>query len=323
MKAVEKQLVKTVVKKEKKTKPQKIKAVTSEVLREQRNNVASKSTGIGAAIGNKILPGIGGVLGHAAEGLFKTITGMGDYSEANQPSETIENNTIMGLQTPPVTDMVDNMHWNGQATRIAHREFFGNVGMSEGYAAGAYAIEPTSSFLFPWLSNIAPNFQKWKLLGCVFEYVPTSASAISGGGSAVGSVAFQVSYDTRNDTPSSMINLLNGQGSVSTRPYEGMICPVECDPGYTPMNPLYVAQNAIAPIDDQHNYVFGNLIVATEGPTAQNNCGQLWITYDLQLIAAFVPGSAPKKPIPKPTIDRAPPDSDEEEGDIARGSVER
>jgi hypothetical protein len=261
-----------------------------------------QTSGVGASIGNAILPGLGGLLGHAAEGLFKTILGSGDYTEAEHISKPLPvNNTILGLQSPPVTNMVQEMHWNGQATRIAHREYIGSISMSSGYAAAQYQIEPTSTFMFPWMSRICPSFQKWKLLGMAFEYVPTSAQAISAGTPAVGFVALGINYDQAALLPSSMANLLNTQGSISGRPQDGIVCPVECDPGLTPLNPLYIAPAGIL-IDEPKFYMFGNLTIATEGPAAYTNCGQLWVTYDMLLISAYVPSPAAPGPIPRPVI---------------------
>jgi len=288
-------------------KPRAAEFIVPEELQRKRTAMKNRglaNTGIGATLGNMILPGVGGLLGHAAEGLFKTILGSGDYSEAeNVAKPTPQNNTIMGLQTTPVTNMVAEMHWNGQATRIAHREYIGSISMSSGYAAAKYDIGPTSTFMFPWLSSVSKNFQKWKVLGLVFEYVPTSVNAIASGTPAVGFVALGINYDQAATIPGSMKNLLNTQGSVSARPQDGIVCPVECDPGLTPTNPLYV----LGPLDagaavEPKYYSFGSLIIATEGPAAYTNCGQIWVTYDMQLISAYVPTPLALRDPPAPII---------------------
>lgn len=278
---------------------QKKKPVVKEtVVLSERKSKPKASTGIGAAIGNAIMPGVGGVLGHAAESLFKTIVGKGDYKEAeNIPASLPENNTIMGLQTKPVTNAVAQMHWDGQATRIAHREYIGTMAMTNGFAVAKYGIFPTSSFMFPWLCKVANRFQKWKLLGCVFEYVPLSATSISGGTPAVGQVAFGVNYDFYANLPSSMSNLLNTQGSVSCRPFDSMVCPVECDDAYTPAKPLYITHDYGGGAPDARFECFGEFIVATQGPALYQTCGQIWITYDMQLISAYVDSPAPAIPL--------------------------
>lgn len=266
------------------------------------SNQYEQQGSIGAALGNAILPGIGGLLGHAAESLFKTITGSGDYEEVEHIAKPLPtNNTILGLQSNPVTNAVENMHWNGLATRIAHREFVGSVNMTSGFSNFTFGIYPTSDStpsLFPWLSTIAANFQKWKMLGCVFEYVPTSTNAISAGTPAVGTIAMAINYDILAPIasgPTGLVNLLNTQGSVSGRPQDCIVCPMECDPGLTPTNPLYMLQTGVnaTPYIDPHWYVQGYLNFATDGPAAYNNCGQLWVTYDMLLISAYVASPAP------------------------------
>lgn len=283
----------------------KSKELTYDPKARQRMLEAGKKTGgVGATIGNMLLPGIGGLVGNAAESLFKTILGHGDYTEVeNQPTTQLTNNTIMGLQQPAVVEQVAQLHWNGVATRIAHKEYIGSVSMSSGFAQAEYSLDPTSTFMFPWLNGVASRFQKWKLLGGVIEYVPTSEPYVGGSSPAVGQVAIVPQYDVGLAPPSSLTNLLNTQGSVSCRPTDEMICPIECDPGLTPMNPLYVVHPATT-VSDPRFYQFCNIVVATQGPAAYSNAGQLWISYDILLISAYVEGNVPRALVPKVIVSR-------------------
>jgi len=249
-------------------------------------------SGIGASIGNSILPGIGGLLGHAAESLFKTITGMGEYSVQDLPSD-IHNNTLLGVQSPLVTQQVAQMHWDGLATRIAHREMFSLINMTSDYTVRRYPLTPTNVDLFPWLNGIARKFQKWKILGAVIEYVPLTVPMNTGVTPSQGTVALSIQYDTFLNAPSSMVNQLNGQGAVSGRPMDGLMCAVECDPSYTPTNPLYIRHTGMSQNPDDAWYDFCSIICATEGPKFDNS-GQLWITYDMELISAFVESPLPE-----------------------------
>jgi hypothetical protein len=271
-------------------------------VQQQRAAIREKglsTTGVGATIGNLIYPGLGGMLGNAAEGLFKTILGKGDYKEVENISEPLPtNNTVMGLQTPRVAEQVMQMHSSGIATRVQHREYFGSISMSSGYVCGAYPLNPTIPFFFPWLSTIASSWQKWKLLGCVIEYVPTSTNAISAGTPAVGQVAMCVDYDFYAPAPDSLTNLLNTQGAVSGRPQDQIVCAVECDSDYTPMNPLFVTAQVGAA--DTRFEAFGRIMIATQGPAAYSNAGQMWITYDIMLISPWIfniTSSVTEKPV--------------------------
>lgn len=241
------------------------------------------------------------------------------------------NNTIMGLQTSPVRESVEMMHWNGQCTRIAHREYFATVSMSSGFASYALPIVPSNAGMFPWLYAVAQNFQKWKLLGCVFEYVPTSTNAISAGTPAVGQIAMCVTYDYFQTPPTTLTNLLNTQGAVSARPQDTLVCAVECDPNLLPADPLFI-DHAGSPAGDANLYVHGNLSIATEGPAAYANCGQLWVTYDMELISAFLPSSLPPGGVPKASLkfacgdddtDYAPAYESKQPGAVACGKVRR
>jgi len=283
-------------------KPAVRKVVKQVVRSEEKKNFGSRlvnnfaKPGLGKSIGDLIIPGVGGVLGHAAESLFRTIMGQGEYkySDTISPGKMPVNNTIFGAQTEAVHQMVDEMHFNGLATRIAHREYIGDVNMSAGVSVSRYSISPTDGIVFPWLSPIANRFMKYKLLGCAIEVVPTSANAIAGASPAMGSVSVAVQYDDYAPSPTSLQELLNWQGSVTGRPTDNLVCAVECDAGYTPVNPLYITHPGQPTGPDQRLNKFGQFLVMTSGTgTAYTGAGQLWITYDLLLIGAYIAIPAP------------------------------
>lgn len=271
-----------------------VKKLVKEVKREERKDFGSRLArnfsrpGLGQSIGNLIVPGAGGLLGHAAESLFRTVLGQGEYHYSDQisPSQVPMNNTIIGTQTQLVKQAVDEVHWSGLATRIAHREYFGDVSMTSALTITQTAIDPANTVMFPWLNDISRKFQKWKLLGMVFEYVPFSANAVAGGVPAMGSVSMAVQYDVNLPPPVSLQGMLNFQGCVTGRPTDSLVCAVECDGNYTPANPLYIRHPGVTTVG---NFLsFGNLIVATSGPSNYSGAGQLWVSYDLQLISAYV-----------------------------------
>lgn len=246
------------------------------------------SSGVGATIGNLIYPGLGGLVGSAAEGLFKTILGKGDYTEVeNINSPLPKNNTIMGLQTPRVAEQVMQMHSDGLCTRVQHREFFASVNMYSTFTASGNLVFPWDSLMFPWLRGICPFWQKYKFHGMVIEYVPTSTNAVSAGSPATGSVMMSFQYDMYAPTPISGVNLLNTQGAVSGRPMDQIVLAVECDDAYTPVQPLYINTGASTG-PDARLYVFGKFVFATQGPAAWTNIGQLWVTYDVTLISPWI-----------------------------------
>lgn len=252
--------------------------------------------GLGHAIGNLILPGVGGPLAHAAESLVRTVFGQGEYhySDTIRDVDMPVNNTIFGTQSLPVRQAVDQMHFSGMATRIAHREYIADIDMSAGFSVTRYVISPTDPIVFPWLKDIANKFMKYKLLGCAIEVVPTSANAVASGSPAMGSVSLAVQYDDYAPSPNTLQEMLNWQGSVTGRPTDSLVCAVECDPGYTPVNPLYIKHIGLPSGPDTRLNNFGQFLVATKGTgTAYTGAGQLWITYDLVLIGSYVGLPAP------------------------------
>ena len=67
------------------------------------------------------------------------------------------------------------MHKEGQSIVVRHREFLAEIkGTTTFTVAGSYPINPGMAQTFPWLSDIAKNFQQYRIRGMVFHYVPTS-----------------------------------------------------------------------------------------------------------------------------------------------------
>lgn len=76
-----------------------------------------------------------------------------------------------------------------QRTIITHREYIADIvtGPDAGsFSYVTYSINPGSTNLFPWLSNIAQNFESYKMLGLVFEYKSMSADALNSVNTALG-----------------------------------------------------------------------------------------------------------------------------------------
>lgn len=239
------------------------------------------NTGIGEHLGSKI----GGFLGNAAETLLHSIIGAGDYAEVATPYPVV-NNTIMGVQTP-MAKQIPMMHRNKETIRVTRREFIRNIDMTVASTFISAVLDCKDSQVFPWLSSIAPAFQEWKVLGMVFEFRSLSANALAAGTASMGSVSIAHMYDATEGTPTTKTSLLANMFSVSCKPSESMMMPIECDEEETPAQPLFVRINeqkvGLGP--DLRFSTFGRLLIQTEGaPVAYTACGELWVTYDLLLL---------------------------------------
>lgn len=92
-------------------------------------------------------------------------------------------------------------NFSKKATLITHREYIGDIISSPtagAFSFNTYSINPGYVGTFPWLSNIAQNFESYKMHGLVFEYKTMSVDALNSVNTALGQVILSVQYDAAN-----------------------------------------------------------------------------------------------------------------------------
>jgi len=225
-------------------------------------------------VGDMLIPGLGTI----GSNVLGTIVGMGDYSEVDPPYD-IDSNSLMGRMTPEARQ-VPMMHSDGTRVRIQHREYLGDIAMTQDFSLTSIRIDPTNPMSFPWLSSQV-GYQQYRFLGLIYEIKSLSANAISGTVAGMGSITASVRYDAYSEAPTSKSEIANSLFSVSCKPSEHMMIPVECDPSQTLPGPLKVLQVGQQPPDLQF-YVTGILDIATQGaPNYYTGAAELWVTYDI------------------------------------------
>jgi len=259
------------------------------VKQERKVENKSKSSGIGSMLGGAAgtlfgHPALGAALGNAAEGLIGKLFGSGDYVDV--PYD-VNNNTITG-DTHVISQQMPAFSGGGLMTRIVHREFIADYGMTSSFGLTQITIYPGDAFTFPWLSTIVRNFQKYKFKGLVFELRSTSANAVASSVAGMGSAFMMTQYDVYAGTPTSKPEMMNCYFSVSGKPSESILAPIECDPTTIPASPLFIVNGAILP--DVHWYAMATLNIGTQGATANyNGAWELWVSYDIELYEPCVP----------------------------------
>lgn len=206
------------------------------------------------------------------------IKGWGDY-------EIKSNSLISGSAGDvPQFDNVSGM----RSVRIQHREFIGDVSSSTGFQNTVYAINPANQNLFPWLSQIANKFQEYKMWGMVVTYNSLSSDALNSTNTALGAVIMSTDYNAGNTPFSSKSQAENSEYTVSCKPSESLQHGIECDPGQVVnAGHLYVSpfSNGLVPTgQDIKTYNMGNFQFMTQGSQAAATIGELWVSYDVELM---------------------------------------
>jgi hypothetical protein len=250
------------------------------------------SRGIGALAGGAMGLMSGGVVG-AATGAqsgfdsgakFSKWAGWGDYGPA-------VHNQIAGGEGSAITvnasdDMTGDVY-------LSHKEYVGNV-ICSATAAGAslfqqtnYALNPGLSATFPFLSQIASNFELYDFQGLMFEYRPTSGEN-AGTSNALGKVIMATQYDPDASNFINSVQMQNYDYSASCKPAVAMVHGVETANHQQSMNLLYVRTGTVA--KDKMFTDLGYLTVATEGipfsAAGTQILGELWVTYRIKLSRA-------------------------------------
>jgi len=233
-------------------------------------------------------------LGGAAGKLFQSLSGTGDY-ELNMKDVPfpISANTVVNPTMAPTVPLIND---DRGATRVRHREFIRTIKMdSKTFSIYPFRLQPGDNTTFPWLSPIARNFQQYKFLGCVFEFVSTSG-IFNSLTPALGQVILATNYNVSQPLFSNPTNMLNTYFSCSARPTDNVMHPVECETVESPYNLYYVRDPdaAVGPIPlpgtasyssarDIHLFDFANFQISCINGPSDYIAGQLWVTYDIML----------------------------------------
>jgi hypothetical protein len=219
-------------------------------------------------------------VGRIAGSLISRITGMGAYS--------IRRNTML-TGAPQFGRMPGTL-------RFQHREYLGDITGSTAYANNVYPINPGLDTTFPFLAGIAAQFQQYRFHGLVFYYNSTSASALNSTNTALGTVIMCTDYDSIEPVMVSKAQMEQCAFTNSSRPDASAIHGVECDPRQSTLSELYVRNGAVPAGTDQRFYDLGVFQLATSGMQAAADIGELWVSYDVELMKPRLTSSSDADP---------------------------
>lgn len=263
----------------------------------QKNKQSTDVTALG-----QLIRYMGGVGGHAAAGYLGVNQGLGASIGTGlgavisrwlgQGDYRIASNTIVNSYQNASTS-IPAMHKSNQSITVRHREYLAPITGSTGFNVSRFFIlQPGDTNTFPWLSQLAPMFQQYRIKGMVFHYVPTSGSAVSGTNPALGTVMIQTSYRANDVAPRSKVEMMNEYWACESSPDQAFCHPIECSPKENPFNVHYTRTVAPPTSDSPLLYDMGVTYVATSGmPASGNPVGDLWVTYEIEFSKPLVTSS--------------------------------
>jgi len=173
---------------------------------------------------------------------------------------------------------------------VQHKELLQSITGSIAFNGGAdttYQLNPGLQDCFPWLANIAQNYEQYVFNKLSWEYVPRCPS------NTAGTIYMATSYDAKDYPP---FDTAEKMGSYRNSISSGVWAPVWHHSAVKKgkyQQKTMVRTTAIDAGEDIREYDIGNFEFALEGCANTNQVGQLWVHYSVTLFNPKVAGGLP------------------------------
>ena len=242
-----------------------------------------------ADIGNKIGDTFGGGwggdmakagrnIGGVADAIFGRMkgrgmyTGHGDYHKNSIIDSGGDNAPLFGGDVNSVC--------------LTHREYLTDIyGPPAGnsFLVQSYAINPALAQSFPFLSQIACNYDEYEFVQLIYSYKSTTTDIGNSTTGQCGTVIQAVNYNAAQPVFQDKGIMMEYFGAVSCKVTENSQCGVECDPALNAGDAVkYTRANPVIPSQDLKTYDVGTYQLAVaNSPSAYANLpiGELWVDY--------------------------------------------
>lgn len=226
---------------------------------------------IGSSLGGPAGAALGTSLGKVGQNI---LTGFGDYN--------IHKNSIIKGEVPQVSNSMKP----GSGTLITFKEYIGDVissATANTFNVDSFQIKPTDSKTFPWLSQIASNYQEWQAHGIVFEFKSSSGDALNSTNTSLGSVLMATNYNAAMDEWDNRSAMENTEYANSIKPSESCIHAIESARSASVISNLYT--NDADGHSDIRLSSLGKFQISTSGFQGTSvNCGSLYVSYQIELL---------------------------------------
>lgn len=242
---------------------------------------------LGGLVMNEALNAADGYTGGAASAAYGAYKGSGMYTGAGLYSNHLVSGGAGAVGTPP--RFASEMDEEG-ALVITHREFVRDVyGNPSGvqFQNSSLNINPGLSATFPWLSQLAANYEEYEMHQLMFVYeakISENATATDG---QLGSIIMFTDYGADSKVKTSKQQMLQGYGSQDGLCTRDAVHGVECDPSkihgdghkYMRVRPLEASQA----LTDYDLGIFQMAVSGTPAGLVNQIIGQLYVQYTVKL----------------------------------------
>lgn len=211
----------------------------------------------------------------------RKLRGRGEYEKSNE---------LMASSTssPPMFQSAGD---EAGALIISHREYVGDIfapptATVDDFTVQSFPLNPGLEQTFPWLSQIAQNYEEYEMKQCVFEFVSTVQDINSTNGQ-VGTIISATQYNSSRPDFRDKPAMAAYAHSVSGKSTDNQTHGVECDPlKLSGSEGKYIRANPVMTGEDLKTYDHGRFQLATHNipaAMASGTLGELYVTYTVCL----------------------------------------
>lgn len=237
---------------------------------------------------------IGDKAGDWLWGKTKGLLGMGLYEGRGAYDGRVASNQLMAgsdRSAPKFQSVGDETG----ALVISHTEYIGDLYGNDfidgsttqvkPFQVRSYELNPGIERTFPWLSQIAQNYEEYEFGQLVFQYKATVNSTVAADGQ-VGSVVMATNYNASSRPFDEKGSMMQYDGSCSARTTASQVHGVECDPDKLSGSAGHYIRVKPKAGQDLKTYDHGTFQLATAGlpaSFANETLGELWVYYTVKL----------------------------------------
>lgn len=148
------------------------------------------------------------------------------------------------------------------------------------------SINPGLETSFPWLSQIAQNYDEYSFKQLIFTYRSTVTDVGNSSNGQCGTVIMAVDYNAAHPAFDNKQTMMEYIGAMSAKTTKSLLCGVECDPRKLVSDQFFVRANPVVVKEDAKTYDHGLFQLALANvPTELRNqaLGELWVSYTVEL----------------------------------------
>lgn len=214
-------------------------------------------------------------------------TGAGEYIADS-------NDLITGQSKSSMSVVPQFARESDSGTVVSRREYVSEIygpplvgGVPQPFVIQSFSLNPGLEGTFPWLSQIAMNYDEYEITQLIFTFKSTTTESSNTTNGQVGTVIMATNYNAAAPVFTDKVTMMQYAFANSGKLTESLQHGVECDP--TKLSGSageYIRNNPVVSNQDLKTYDHGKFQIAVANCAASYanvSIGELWVSYTVKL----------------------------------------